>query len=246
MKNITLKSISIFFLVITTFNLCYSQVGIGNLDPQGALDITSNNNGLLIPRVELSATNVATVITPTVSELVYNTITSAVGPNQVTPGFYYWDGSLWVSISTSKSNKMFSGFYDVESHDDNTTKNLCTLAQSGGWVVNLVGVVDSDWEQRFTIANTNIFSLSGTNTMFSNLTGDISGGTNTTSNRTDILYQKDVTLTPLIGLAISQVFIMQGSIEAWTNDGSSKMTLTWWGHEFNTRTIRWNITITNR
>lgn len=244
MKNITLKSILIFFLVITTFNLCYSQVGIGNSDPQGTLDITSSNDGLLIPRIALSATNVATVITPTVSELVYNTFTSAVGPNQVTPGFYFWDGSLWVSISTSKSNKMFSGFYDVASINDNTTKNLCTLAQSGGWVVNLVGV-GSNWQQRFTIANTNTFSLSGTNTMFNTLTTDISGGTSTTSNRTDILYQKDVTLTPLIGYATDAQYIIQGSIEAWTNDGSSKMTLTWWGHEYDTKTIRWNITITN-
>lgn len=244
MKINTLKSILIFLLVITV-NFGYSQVGIGNTDPQGALDVTSSNNGLLIPRIALSATNIATVITPTVSELVYNTFTSAVGPNQITPGFYFWDGSLWVTISDSKSNKMFSGFYDVASNTDATTKNLCTLAQSGGWVVNLVGN-GSNWVQRFTIANTNTFSLSGTNTMFSNLASDISGGTFTTSNRTDILYQKDVTLTPLIGYATAEKYIIQGSIEAWTNDGSSKMTLTWWGHEFATRTIRWNITITNR
>lgn len=244
MKINTLKSILIFLLVITV-NFGYSQVGIGNTDPQGALDVTSSNNGLLIPRIALSATNIATVITPTVSELVYNTFTSAVGPNQITPGFYYWDGSLWVSISTSNSNKMFSGFYNVPSLSDNTTKNLCTLAQSGGWVVNLVGT-GGGWQQNFTIANTNTFSLSGSNTMFTNLTSDLSGGSNITSGRTDILYQKDVTLTPLIGLASYALYLTQGSIEAWTNDGSSKMTLNWWGHEYATKTIRWNITITNR
>jgi hypothetical protein len=48
----------------------------------------------------LSATNIATVLTPTVSELVYNTFTSALGPNQVAPGHYYWNGSLWVPLST--------------------------------------------------------------------------------------------------------------------------------------------------
>lgn len=68
------------------------------------MDITSTNDGLLIPRIALSATNVATVLTPTTSELVYNTATSAVGPNQVTPGFYYWDGTLWIRLSSGATN----------------------------------------------------------------------------------------------------------------------------------------------
>ena len=68
------------------------------------MDITSTNDGILIPRIALTATNVATVLTPTVSELVYNTATSVPGPNQVTPGFYYWDGSIWVRIASGASN----------------------------------------------------------------------------------------------------------------------------------------------
>jgi hypothetical protein len=43
------------------------------------------------------------VITPTVSELVYNTATSGVGINQVTPGYYYWDGSLWIRLATGNA-----------------------------------------------------------------------------------------------------------------------------------------------
>lgn len=81
-----------------------AQVGVGTTTPAGALDITSTNDGLLIPRIVLTATNVATVTTPTESELVYNTATSAVGPNQVTPGFYYWNGTLWVRVGAGSSN----------------------------------------------------------------------------------------------------------------------------------------------
>lgn len=81
-----------------------AQVGVGTTTPQASMDITSTNEGLLIPRIALSATNVATVLTPTTSELVYNTATSAVGPNQVTPGFYYWDGALWIRLSSGATN----------------------------------------------------------------------------------------------------------------------------------------------
>lgn len=101
MINLTLKS---FFLTIIISLLgnsnCNAQVGIGTVLPEGALDVSSTNEGLLIPRVALSATNVATVLSPTVSELVYNTFTSALGPNQVAPGFYYWNGTIWVPITT--------------------------------------------------------------------------------------------------------------------------------------------------
>ena len=81
----------------------FAQVGIGTTVPNGALDVTSTNEGLLIPRIALALTNVATVLTPTISEMVYNTFTSAVGPNQVTPGYYYWNGTLWVRLATGNS-----------------------------------------------------------------------------------------------------------------------------------------------
>jgi hypothetical protein len=97
MKKILL--LTLFFLSIGVF----SQVGVGTTVPNGALDVTSTNDGLLIPRIALAATNVATVITPTTSEMVYNTFTSAVGPNQVTPGYYYWNGALWVRLATGNS-----------------------------------------------------------------------------------------------------------------------------------------------
>lgn len=89
--------------IITNVN-CNAQVGVGTTTPLGAMDVTSTNEGILIPRVALSATNVATVLTPTVSELVYNTFTSALGPNQVSPGYYYWNGTIWVPVTTGSLN----------------------------------------------------------------------------------------------------------------------------------------------
>jgi hypothetical protein len=72
-----------------------AQIGIGTTNPQGALDITSTTDGLLVPRVALALTTTATVTTPTESELVYNTATAG----DVTPGYYYWDSAKWVRLA---------------------------------------------------------------------------------------------------------------------------------------------------
>ncbi len=80
----------------------YGQnVGINNPTPNASamLDITSTNKGLLVPRVALTATNVAApVTTPATSLLIYNTATAGTAPNNVVPGFYYWNGTQWVSL----------------------------------------------------------------------------------------------------------------------------------------------------
>ena len=85
------------------------DVGIGTYptvpNASAKLEIRATDRGLLIPNVALSATNVAAPITaPATSLLVYNTFTSAVGPNQVVPGYYYWNG-LWIQLATGASNQ---------------------------------------------------------------------------------------------------------------------------------------------
>jgi hypothetical protein len=70
-------------------------------DASAMLDIVSTNKGLLIPRVALTATNVAGPITsPTTSLLVYNTATAGTAPDNVIPGFYYWNGTGWTALNT--------------------------------------------------------------------------------------------------------------------------------------------------
>ena len=98
MKNFTSIRIIIVFLFTI---VSQAQVGIDTPTPQGALDITSSNDGLLIPRVALTITTSALPLTsPTISELVYNSATVA----DVTPGYYYWNGTIWVRLATGVSN----------------------------------------------------------------------------------------------------------------------------------------------
>ncbi len=127
MKNTKLfrsyLSLALFMLQVV---ICTAQIGVNTTNPQGSLDITSATDGLLVPRVALAATNVATIVTPTESEIVYNTFTSAPGANQVTPGFYYWNGSLWIRLATGANS------------DWGTTGNAGTIAGT-----NFIGTTDA-------------------------------------------------------------------------------------------------------
>jgi hypothetical protein len=101
------KSIFTIFILLLSTTLTNAQVGIGTTSPNGSaqLDVTSNNKGFLPPRVALIATNAASPITsPVAGLLVYNTATAGTSPNNVTPGFYYYNGSTWVRLTTPTDN----------------------------------------------------------------------------------------------------------------------------------------------
>lgn len=66
-------------------------------DASAMLDVAADSAGVLLPRVALTGTTDATTIPTAVASLmVYNTATVS----DVTPGFYYWDGSAWVRFAT--------------------------------------------------------------------------------------------------------------------------------------------------
>ncbi len=102
MKNLKLVLLKISFIVVFALmsNSIYSQGAAvnttgANADPSAMLDVNSSDKGMLIPRISLSSTTVSTpVTTPATGLMVFNTAT--VG--DVTPGFYYWDGSQWQPI----------------------------------------------------------------------------------------------------------------------------------------------------
>ncbi len=109
MKNLTIL-LAIFF-IITSLQSVQAQVGIGTTTPSAALDITSTDEGLLIPRVALVNTTTVTVLTGTASELVYNTATTG----DVTPGFYYLSTATgpWIRIATGGLGWQITGNTDI-------------------------------------------------------------------------------------------------------------------------------------
>jgi hypothetical protein len=103
-----MKKISLILMI--SLAVCQSvisqNIGINSTGATPAasamLDIVSTNKGLLIPRVALTATNVASPVTsPVASLLVYNTATAGTSPDNVIPGYYYWNGSAWTPFLTA-------------------------------------------------------------------------------------------------------------------------------------------------
>lgn len=90
------------------------------------LDISSTTKGLLIPRVALTAANSNAPIgaTITTSLLVYNTATAGAGTNAVSPGYYYWDGTKWVSTGGSDWKITGNAGTTAGTHFLGTTDNI--------------------------------------------------------------------------------------------------------------------------
>jgi len=104
MKTTLKLTIASAMFVGLTYNSLAQNVGINgtgaNPDNSAMLDVSATNRGLLMPRVALTATNVAAPVTaPATSLMVYNTATAGTAPNNVTPGYYYWDGTRWVRFA---------------------------------------------------------------------------------------------------------------------------------------------------
>ena len=99
----------ILLLLLNSF--VYAQVGIGTTNPNAALEIKSATNGIVVPNVSLTSRAVGAPVVnpnggglPLNGTLVWNVATTALGTaNDVTPGFYYWNGTLWVSFTGNGS-----------------------------------------------------------------------------------------------------------------------------------------------
>jgi hypothetical protein len=130
----------ILALMCLANSFVFSQnVGInetGNVaDPSAILDVEASDKGVLIPRVDLlSRTDVITVPSPAPSLLVFNNATSGAGNNAVSPGYYYWDGTIWVRIGAT------GDFWELEG---NTGTTASTAPIDQPTTDNFIGTTDN-------------------------------------------------------------------------------------------------------
>lgn len=128
MKKLLLMALAMTCLWTTT----HAQVGINTTEPDAILDVEATDSGILIPRVALTAANVAAPITtPTTSELIYNTASAGTGVNAVTPGYYYWsEDDRWSKLGGTRLVYENTSFADplpyIASNDGSAVTGLVT------------------------------------------------------------------------------------------------------------------------
>lgn len=107
-----MKRIITGFLFLRLIGAVSAQVGIGttNPHPSSILEVVSGNKGLLIPRVALTGRNdVTTIPSPAKSLLVYNTTnTGGTAANDLSSGFYFFDGSKWQRMLNQQPDETIS------------------------------------------------------------------------------------------------------------------------------------------
>jgi hypothetical protein len=122
-----MKNLSAFIVSFLLFSsVLFAQVGINtdNLppDPSAGLDVKFTDKGFLPPRVELQAPYVAApVVSPAVGLLVYNTVFAGTPPDDVVPGYYYWNGNRWNPFVVSSGTNGQTLRYDGASWAANST-----------------------------------------------------------------------------------------------------------------------------
>ena len=119
MKKYALLFFSLFVLV------GHAQTGIGTTAPNASakLEVAATDKGFLPPRVALTASNAFSPIVGTAANatglLVYNTASAGVTPNNVVPGYYYWNGTAWIQISGGLVIETKSASFSLGAADNN-------------------------------------------------------------------------------------------------------------------------------
>jgi hypothetical protein len=183
MKSLT-KFISLLFLLVFYWQ-GFSQQSLGintpNPDPSAALDVSATNKGMLIPRITFANRPA----NPATGLLIYQT--------DNTPGFYYYDGSMWKFVSNGGSGSgtvtNVTANAPLSITNPSTTPQI-SLAQADSTTNGFLSSVDwSIFNNKFSLPSLTAGSLlfsdgtgiaqNNSNLFWDNTTGRMSIGKNT-------------------------------------------------------------------
>lgn len=215
--------VSLLFLLCLLFNRSLFSQNIA-INTSGAaanasalLDMDASNMGLLIPRVALTITSSNAPIGAGVatSLLVYNTATV----NDVTPGFYYWNGS-WIRLSTGSGSGWALSGDALTGGTSSTPNEFIGSTNNYDWVVK----TNNTEKMRVTAAG-----FVGIGTSISSPTQLLHLASN--GNNTVMRYENPnviTSITPLANYTVGATYAgacvddntIAGNV-AWTNPGNA-------------------------
>ncbi|MDC8003275.1 hypothetical protein POV27_04390 [Aureisphaera galaxeae] len=127
-----MKKHYIYILLLIPCLALQAQVGINTTSPEGVLDISGSNIGLIYPVVSLTDVNVETISNPNGASLVagttvFNTNTSTAGSSSVYPGIYIWTGTKWIPQFNKNDSMLASQTNPVLRTDGNAGVQTISL-----------------------------------------------------------------------------------------------------------------------
>lgn len=159
MKHIKPSKLTLIFGSFALVFSCFvsAQVGVNTTTPDAgtALDISSTDKGFIMTKVALTGTDDVITITPsaTTGLLVYNTVTAGALPVQVSPGFYYWNGSAWRRFYNQGYTIYYNQTAQVIASASNTTYVILPGLDTGSITVPFSGTYQIRVEGYYSAGN---------------------------------------------------------------------------------------------
>ncbi len=145
-----MRKITFSLLALLVFNSkIAAQVGIGTTTPSSSaqLEVKSSSKGFLPPRIALtSLTDNSTVTSPATGLMIYNTASAGTFPNNVAPGYYYWNGSSWQRLEDQTTSP---GKFHWNWQQGNPTQNGlgATFVGNASWQSNFIQLTPNSQNQ---------------------------------------------------------------------------------------------------
>ncbi|EAS20416.1 hypothetical protein BBFL7_01302 [Flavobacteria bacterium BBFL7] len=165
--KIMLKFIYPLMIVMLASIYSHAQVGIGTEVPMAALDISSSDSGILVPRVALTDLSTASPVTnPNGAGLVDGTMIWNTGTGGVPlVGFYYWQDSKWNLTLSDNQPQVFFGTILISASGTITIEDLPFQPKAIEFTaINRIQGVN-DGEYRSASNNSNDIRMAGGHTI---------------------------------------------------------------------------------